>query len=181
MSDESKPSPQSSDSPSASDSSSRDALDQGSARELGRAIHGHTQRLDDIDRKLNTILSKSEFREGVVNNTLRLNAEAMTRQAKALEASNERVERALRLNREVVTAVTTEERRVVDHAVRRLDETGKNLLLPRETDEQVVTRVVVTRVAPWVARRAAALKIFAAIATGVGAVWAALKAFVHRS
>lgn len=158
---------------SPSDSHSQDALDSASARRLTDGLRGLTLKVDEAKRDTSELGNRIYFLEREVRAAMR----QATADRKAFEAF---VERALRANREVAES----EHQAIAGAVRTLDDTSKNLLLPRETDEQVIKRVAVTRFGPWlikqIARHGLFFKILGWVSLAGAALWAFFRNHIHH-
>lgn len=169
MSDENKSPPPSSD--SSSDSPSPDALDSSSTKALTRWIEGVNHRLADILAAVQAGERKGAFREQMALDALKKNAAA-------LDAIVARVDRSLKLNREVVKS----QGQVVESAARRLDDSVRIVTQrPTESDKDEISAQhiklrwsTLAKWAPWV------LKAAMYAAGAFAAAYGVFKAFVQR-
>ena len=167
MSDRNKPPLSPEDSSSEQSSQSPDALDSASARDLTRAINRHTERLNSIDRKIESIESKSFFREQAQQKAIELNTAAM-------EHHNARSDGMMRIVREVL-AEERKDRKAIGDGMAKLgrvvEETGKHMIPPKEAEDEISAQHIkirwstIAKYAPFV------FKTVAIIGGAAIAVW----------
>jgi hypothetical protein len=139
-----------------------DELDSASVRQLAQALHGLSQRIDDLSKLVSVNEKTDRFRDQATVREIGL----LTAEVRALGS---KVDRSLKLTRHVG-------HEIADSAVKAVrEETGKHLLYKPEPDEITGRQwryLFTHKVGPWLAARGFLVKLFAVLAAAAGAAWA---------
>lgn len=139
-----------------------DDLDNASVRQLAAALHGLSQRIDDLSSLVATYEKTDRFRDQATVREIGL----LTAEVKALGT---KVDRSLKLTRHVG-------HEIADSAVKAVrEETGKHLL-PRPEQDEITGRqwryLLTHKVGPWLAARGFFIKLWLTLAALAGGAWA---------